>query len=281
MNSNNEPIIDIHAHAFDTFEGWDFTPEKILGQQFDLNIPDSVEEHTELCLSYFKKYNVTAVVFGPNSRKWKKMAPNNIIHAIPLEVTSEPPTINELRDAYDRDEFKLLGEITFQYRGIPPNDPKLYPYYDLANELDIPVLIHIGLSAPNITYSGWGSAYRSSLSNPFLLEDVLNKYPDLRICVAHACWPMLEPMKHMLYTYPNLYADISVLNWILPEKEFYYYFGRLVEAGFHNQIMYGSDLMVSPEAIPTSITRTSKAPFLSDTQKRDILYNNAKRFLRL
>ena len=281
MNSRKDPIIDIHAHAFDTFAGWDFLPEKILGSKISYNTPQNIEEHTKLCLSHFKENNLTAVIFGPNSRNWKKIAPDNIIHAIPLEVTSRLPTVTELREAHDRDELNLLGEITFQYRGIPPNDPKLTPYYELANDLNIPVIIHMGSSAPNITYSGWGSAYRSSLTNPFLLEDVLNQYPDLRICAAHSCWPMLEPLMHMLFTYPNLYTDISMINWVLTEKEFYYYFGRLVEAGFHEQIMYGSDLMIWPEIIPQSIERTSKAPFLSETQKRDIFYNNAKRFLKL
>jgi len=85
----------------------------------------------------------------------------------------------------------------------------------------------------------------------------------------------------MLYTNPNLYADISTLNWVLTEKEFYHYFGRIIDAGFHEQILYGSDLMVWPNAIPISIERTAKAPFLSENQKRDIFYNNAKRFLRI
>ena len=61
---------------------------------------------------------------------------------------------------------------------------------------------------------------------------------------------MLESLLHMLFTYPNLYTDISMINWVLTEKEFYYYFGRLIEAGFHEQIMYGSDLMIWPEIIP-------------------------------
>ena len=92
---------------------------------------------------------------------------------------------------------------------------------------------------------------------------------------------MLESMIHMLYTYPNLYADFSVLNWWLKEKEFYHYLERLVDIGFHEQLLYGSDLMIWPEALPISLERTKNAPFLTESQKRDILYNNAKRFLKL
>lgn len=47
------------------------------------------------------------------------------------------------------------------------------------------------------------------------------------------------------------------------------------------RIMFGSDQMVWPEAIDVSIAAINEAPFLSAEQKRDILYNNAARFLRL
>jgi uncharacterized protein len=45
--------------------------------------------------------------------------------------------------------------------------------------------------------------------------------------------------------------------------------------------MFGSDQMVWPGTIERSIQVVNDAPFLSAGQKRDILYNNAARFLRL
>ena len=66
-----------------------------------------------------------------------------------------------------------------------------------------------------------------------------------------------------------------------PRKEFYFYLERLVNAGFGKRIMFGSDNMVWPQAIELGIESISKAPFLSVAQKRDILFNNAARFLRL
>ena len=55
----------------------------------------------------------------------------------------------------------------------------------------------------------------------------------------------------------------------------------MVDAGFGTRIMFGSDQMVWPEAIERSIETINRASFLSEKQKRDILYNNAARFLRL
>jgi predicted TIM-barrel fold metal-dependent hydrolase len=68
---------------------------------------------------------------------------------------------------------------------------------------------------------------------------------------------------------------------MIPQKEFYFYLERLVNAGFSKRIMFGSDNMVWPQAIELGIEAINKAPFLSAIQKRDILFNNAARFLRL
>ena len=56
---------------------------------------------------------------------------------------------------------------------------------------------------------------------------------------------------------------------------------RLVEAGYGRRIMFGSDQMVWPGAIAAAIDAITSADFLMPSQKRDILHDNAARFLRL
>jgi predicted TIM-barrel fold metal-dependent hydrolase len=84
-----------------------------------------------------------------------------------------------------------------------------------------------------------------------------------------------------MWAHPQVYVDIAVLNWALPRKEFHSYLRRLVEAGFGERIMFGSDQMVWPEVIGKAIEGVSSATFLREAQKRDIFYNNAVRFFRL
>jgi hypothetical protein len=69
--------------------------------------------------------------------------------------------------------------------------------------------------------------------------------------------------------------DMLALMWGHPHLQ------RIVEAGFGKRVMSGSDQMVWPGAIEYGISVIEQAPFLSAEQKRDILYNNAARFLRL
>jgi len=97
----------------------------------------------------------------------------------------------------------------------------------------------------------------------------------------HAGYPMLDDTLALLYAHPQVYVDTGVIVYTLTRPAFYRYIQTLVDAGFGERIMFGSDQMVWPETIERSIAVIEEAPFLSAEQKRDILYNNAARFLRL
>jgi predicted TIM-barrel fold metal-dependent hydrolase len=85
----------------------------------------------------------------------------------------------------------------------------------------------------------------------------------------------------MMYQYPQLYADVSTITWVIPRTAFYDYLKELVRAGLGKRIMFGSDQMVWPDKIGAAVEAIEQAPFLTHGQKRDILYNNAAHFLRL
>lgn len=74
---------------------------------------------------------------------------------------------------------------------------------------------------------------------------------------------------------------VTGFHTLLKIFAFYRYIQQIVEAGFTNSIMFGSDQMVWPGVIDRSIKVIEDAPLLTQQQKRDILYNNAARFLRL
>jgi predicted TIM-barrel fold metal-dependent hydrolase len=76
-------------------------------------------------------------------------------------------------------------------------------------------------------------------------------------------------------------VDVSANDWNMPRAQFYSELKRLVDAGFAKRIMFGSDQTIWPQAIGLGIKTIQEAPFLTRGEKRDILYNNAARFLRL
>ena len=150
----------------------------------------------------------------------------------------------------------------------------------MAERLDIPVGIHVGNGPPGAPYIG-ATNYRARLHSPLGLEEALIRHPRLRVYAMHAGWPMLDDMLATLYTHPQLYVDLGVICYMIPQNEFYFYLQRLVNAGFGKRIMFGSDNMVWLQAIEKGIETINRAVFLTASQKRDILFNNAVRFLRL
>jgi len=242
--------------------------------------PENDEEVMEKSLEIMERRNIIGVTSGPVLDRWKESAPGRIIPSLSFGGGAGAPSIDEVRKLFEEGQFIVLGEVTTQYSGIEPDDPSLEPYWDLMEELNIPVGIHIGTGPLGAPYLGF-EQYRARLHSPLLLEEVLVRHPDLRIYIMHAGWPMLDDLLAVLWTHPHVYVDMGVINWALPREEFHYYMKRIVDAGFGKRVMFGSDQMVWPETIEMSIESIESADFLTWEQKRDILYNNAARFLRL
>lgn len=228
-----------------------------------------------------RKHDIIAVASGPPPyvEALRRAAPERVFPAVSFGDATLP-SIKELRKLHSDGLLKVIGELTFQYGGITPDDPRIEPYYALAEELDVPVAIHIGPGPPGISYFG-APRYRMKASNPLALEEVLMRHPKIRLYVMHAGWPMSDEMVALLYAHPQVYVDVSVINYAFPRAEFHAYLKRLVNAGFAERIMFGSDQMIWPDAVDAAIEGIETAVFLSPQQKRDIFYNNAARFLRL
>ncbi|MCI0445392.1 amidohydrolase family protein [bacterium] len=278
--SNPLPVIDVHVHVYAKDERWVHkVPNPLTGQPMTAT---NEQAHMQATFDEMKKYNIVKIV-GSNdyqaALRWRAALPD---HIIPSYGFDDPSTVDLefLRNEHAAGRLKSLGEIGTQYEGIAPNDAKMERIFSLAEELDIPVGIHIGLSKPGIAYET-SPKYRATLSNPLLLEEVLIHHPKLRIYVMHAGWPMLDQMVALMWAHPQVYVDTGVIDWAVPRKEFYAYLQRLIDAGFGDRVMFGSDQMVWPETIGMGIESIESAAFLTEEQKRDILYNNAVRFFRL
>ena len=85
----------------------------------------------------------------------------------------------------------------------------------------------------------------------------------------------------LLQTNSHVYADVAGLIESYPIKEVNGYIHRIVEAGFEDRVMFGTDQLIWPQLMETSIAVIDRASYLTPQEKRDILYNNAARFLRL
>lgn len=269
------PVIDVHLHAV--------SPERFLSTEpyTGLKAPETTAEVRNRTVQGLRQHGVVqAFTSGRHVDRYQEAAPRRIVEGCGAPADPTEQQLDSLRALITEGDCEFIGELLYQYSGLPPNAPELDPIFALAESLDVPLGIHVGLGPPGVAYKGRPD-YRMKHSNPLLLEDVLVEHPDLRLYVMHAGWPMLDELIGLLYAHPQVYVDVAVINWVLPRAEFHRYLRRIVEAGFGDRVMYGSDQMVWPQSIGKSIEAIRSAPFLSEEQKRDILYNNAARFLGL
>ena len=201
-----------------------------------------------------------------------------------LDTPTTFPDVTWLRAELQAGHVKGLGEIVAQYMGLSPGDARLEPYWQLAEEFDVPVGIHMGPGPPpGLIEAGrvkfLPSTYQMSAGDPLLLEEVLLRHPKLRVFVMHAGWPRLDSILALLWAHPTVYVDVSALQGrAIPREAYYRYLREMVTTGFEKRIMFGSDLA---DQVESGIDAILGAPFLSADQKADILCHNAARFLRL
>jgi uncharacterized protein len=271
------PIIDMHIHAY--AEGvpmFGIThPPTLRGKTY--TGAKTAAELKESTIEKFKQYNIVKAVVT-SGELWKDVNDDLML------IAGEDKTVEELRLQFESGKLQAIAEMAPFYQGIPADDPTLLQFYELAEKLNIPVGFHIFPGGPNYglhTFPKMLSGMRVKNASPLQLENVLVKFPKLKLYVMHGGWPYLEDMKALMYAHPNLYVDIAVVNWILPQAELNNYLRTLIDAGFGERILFGTDQMVWPETIDDAVQSVNAAEFLTMKQKEDIFYNNAAKFLGL
>ncbi|WP_423126329.1 amidohydrolase family protein [Gaoshiqia sp. Z1-71] len=295
------PIIDVHVHTMKVNPAWSSPmcpwflsdmpggdPNEPASFFMNLDCSDplqpskSDEEMQAAVLETMERLNMTIVAFSDAEilHRWYKEAPKGrIIPGIGVSNANEM-SVEAFRDSLSNGFYKVMGECAPQYQGISPSDLSLDEYFGIAEEFGIPVGIHLGTGGngmANLTQP----KYRASLGNPFILEDLLARHPNLKVWVMHAGYPMIDELIALMGANAYVYCDISGFIWSYPLDEIHAYIKRIVQAGFGKRIMYGTDFMMWPKLFETSIGVIENAQYLSFDQKRDILFNNAVRFFRL
>ena len=88
----------------------------------------------------------------------------------------------------------------------PLDDKRMWPFYEKAQELDITLTIHTGMSyvVPQPSFH----------THPNTLDRILLDFPDLRIIAYHMAWPHTEELIGLAGKHKNLYISMSgIVGW--------------------------------------------------------------------
>jgi predicted TIM-barrel fold metal-dependent hydrolase len=155
-----------------------------------------------------------------------------------------------------------------------PDDRKIYPVYECAQKLGIPILFHAGLS--------WEPGSRLKYGHPLKFEDVAADFPQLNIVLAHLAWPWVVDAVALALKYPNVYLDTSALFFDNPRDFLHYAMTQQVpltvfERSLRNQIVFGSN---NPRIEIKSMAKAIRGLGFSDECLHLLFRKNAETLLR-
>ncbi len=278
--NTGEPIIDVHLHSYNA-EDYHTNPD-LYGNAASAN----PEEHFNETYQLMRKNNIVLGIVSNNRRsvlKWmQKDVDGRLWPGSSISSKSKKWTPESFEQAVIKGEVKVFGEVGPYYAGKTISDPVYAPYLAICEKYGIPLALHTGGGPPQIPYKGAPNA-RLTLSNPFLAEDMLVKYPKLKVYLMHSGVHYYEEALRLMLMYPRVYSDLGVILWVheLPKHYGEEFLKLAKKFGMLKRVMYGTDQMVWPHAIDLSIKQLNSFDFLTESEKRDIFYNNAARFLEL
>lgn len=282
------PVIDMHLHVYSAKSYWGGNYFKL--KDTSLTSPSNHTEHLKAVLEQIEKYNIVITYASGNFESLEsisKQYPGKFLPSFEIfptkELLKDDALLHKLKLKIKNGEIRGIGEVANFYTGIAPNDPVLDTLYRIAEQNNLPIGLHFAPGPPGSQITS-NPNMRLENSNPLLLQDALIKFPRLRMNIMHAGLPIFpDETFGILYMFPNVYVDISCLAWYgdYTKESLKDFLVKAIRYGFGDKIMFGSDEMVWPGAIGLSIDYINNADFLTEKQKRDILYNNAACYLRL
>ncbi len=265
-------IFDIHTHIYP-----DAIAEKAvvqLGKFYDF-VPEGKGTYADMTDSE-RKFDVKGfLVFSVATNAHQVRKVNECLAAVAQKGKDEGFQAvafgglhQDCEDMKEQIDYALsLGlsgiKIHPDIQGVDITSPKLYPLYEEA-EGRFPIYFHIGDNRPQYRFS-----------EPKKLNKVLSDFPKLQVVAAHLGGYMSndEAIEYLAGNENVMYDTSSALWAMTPERADY-----IIEKLGYDKVMFGSDY---PVMYPGSDLERFFKLKLTESQREDILYNNAARFLKL
>ncbi len=201
--------------------------------------------------------------------------PDRLIGFGMVDPRSHADPADGVRRCIEEHGFAGIGE--FGYLDI--TEPHCFPIYEACIELDVPLLIHLGIGLPTLPLR---------LGHPALLDDVVIRYPELKVVAAHCAAPWFNELAGVAVRHPNVWVDISALG-AYPRMARMQAIGTMLAAGLSDRLLFGSDFPVVDTDSWARWVGGFKVPFLArkllglpaftSAQREALMGGNAARLL--
>ena len=227
--------------------GDDVTAEKTIKNMDELGIDKSVLLPMDFNLLGRDAYRMKSGLMPQRSIEdvtrhfadLQKTHPDRLISFVGIDLRRGEEGLALLRKAVV--DWGMKGLKLHSTSGYYPNEREYYPFYELAVDLDIPILFHCGFEfAPN----------RVKYADPILMDDVAVDFPELRIILAHMgghshgpAWHWRDTAISMASIHTNIYMDVADMQCVYAKDpvDFYQSIRRALTWA-PDKVLYGTDM---------------------------------------
>jgi len=236
--------------------------------------------------AYYRERNMAAVTFTID----QKEAPEDPARVTPMEIIERARNHTDILipfgsvdPARGAEAVRMVkrqieaGAKGFKFhpssQAFMPNDPSVYPVYEVIQEAGLPALFHSGQTGAGAGVRG-GGGIRLKYSNPMYLDDVAVDFPDMPIILAHPSFPWQEEALSVATHKPQVYIDLS--GW--SPKYFAQILIQYANTLLKNKMLFGTDFPVlTPESWMADLEKVA----IRDEVKPGIFKDNAAKLLGL
>jgi predicted TIM-barrel fold metal-dependent hydrolase len=164
------------------------------------------------------------------------------------------------------------------------DDKEAYPVWEMAEKLEIPVLIHFGVLG-----GGGGPARNLHNLDPLSLWEVAASFPTLNFVIPHFGSCYIRELLQLCWACPNVSIDTSGSNqwmaWMPYKLTLRDLFLKCLETVGPDRIIFGTDSSYFPRGFSIDYLREQlreiRAIGVGEDEVKKIFYGNAARLLKL
>lgn len=200
-------IVDVHSHIWDLKK---HVTQEFIDDFFNNSDGDSLDAYPEDHWEIIGKNVDKAIVFGLKGEisgvnvpdeyiaNYVSQHPDKLIGFMSIDPVREGKEY--IKKCYNKLHLKGI-KTSPVYTNCSLLDIRFLEVFDAADELNLPLLLHMGPTFPHKSLTRYG--------DPYELEEIAIRYPNIVIVVAHMGEAREKEFMHVIRKYPNLYADIA------------------------------------------------------------------------
>lgn len=203
-------------------------PEKLIADMDDAGIDKAVV----LGVGYVT-WGAHDPGFADYAQEMVSQYPNRLIGFYTADPIGGVKEVNLFQEAVHNKGMRGLKMLP-SYNYVPLNDRRIWPLYEAAEGMGVPLLVHTGWS---LLPKGKMLAY----DHPLYLEDVMEDFPELKLIIGHTGFHWADEVIHFMHKFPHIYSDFAAWAETAPLWRVAQVWSWAKKLGVMRRFLWGTD----------------------------------------